>query len=100
MQSVDRDGEYNKEYDRMNTVKSMTNFMRDPTGDMPWEEDANAGDVLHIESQQVTYGGKFFCLIQRKVEMAASVICSIKCDSLKFSARVTKFSCCHLKLPL
>ncbi|KAJ8949948.1 hypothetical protein NQ314_008087, partial [Rhamnusium bicolor] len=43
-----KDGEFNKDYDRKNTVSSMTNFMRDPTGDLPWEEDTTAVDVVHI----------------------------------------------------
>ncbi|CAH1775049.1 unnamed protein product [Owenia fusiformis] len=46
-----KDGEYNKDYDRKNTVKSMVSFMRDPTGEIPWEEDSTAGDVVHIEHQ-------------------------------------------------
>ncbi|KAJ8917992.1 hypothetical protein NQ315_011445 [Exocentrus adspersus] len=43
-----KDGDFNKNYDRKITVSSMTNFMRDPTGDLPWEEDTSATDVLHI----------------------------------------------------
>ncbi|CAG9857417.1 unnamed protein product [Phyllotreta striolata] len=43
-----KDGDFNKVYDRKLTVSSMTNFMRDPTGDIPWEEDSTAKDVLHI----------------------------------------------------
>ena len=27
--------------------------MRDPTGDIPWEEDPTAGDVVHVENKQV-----------------------------------------------
>ncbi|CAH1107569.1 unnamed protein product [Psylliodes chrysocephalus] len=43
-----KDGDFNKAYDRKLTVSSMTNFMRDPTGDIPWEEDSSAVDVVHI----------------------------------------------------
>ncbi|KAF7266973.1 hypothetical protein GWI33_019754 [Rhynchophorus ferrugineus] len=43
-----KDGEFNKDYDRKHNEKSMTNFMRDPTGDLPWEEDDSAKDVIHI----------------------------------------------------
>ncbi|KAJ8977167.1 hypothetical protein NQ317_003107 [Molorchus minor] len=43
-----KDGDFNKNYDRKITVSSMTNFMRDPTGDLPWEEDTSATDVVHI----------------------------------------------------
>ena len=31
----------------------MVNFMRDPTGDIPWEEDPTAGDVVHVDNKQV-----------------------------------------------
>ncbi|KAF5293841.1 hypothetical protein FQR65_LT10979 [Abscondita terminalis] len=41
-------GEFNKDYDRKETVTSMVNFMRDPTGELPWEEDATANAVVHI----------------------------------------------------
>ena len=37
-------------------MQSMMNFLRDPTGDLPWEEDADAGDVVHIEQTQVNHG--------------------------------------------
>lgn len=43
-----KDGEFNKDYDRRDTVSSMVNFMRDPTGDIPWEEDPLASQVHHI----------------------------------------------------
>ncbi|CAH0559634.1 unnamed protein product [Brassicogethes aeneus] len=43
-----KDGEFNKDYDRKYTSSSMTNFMRDPTGDLPWEEYISANNVLHI----------------------------------------------------
>ncbi|XP_014671849.1 PREDICTED: protein disulfide-isomerase A5-like [Priapulus caudatus] len=44
-----KDGEFNKDYDRALTYKSMMNFMKDPTGEMPWDEDETAQSVLHIE---------------------------------------------------
>lgn len=43
-----KDGEFHKDYDRLQTVASMVNFMRDPSGDIPWEEDSSAMDVAHI----------------------------------------------------
>ncbi|CAG9766876.1 unnamed protein product [Ceutorhynchus assimilis] len=43
-----KDGEFNKDYDRKYNEKSITNFMKDPTGDLPWEEDDSARDVVHI----------------------------------------------------
>lgn len=43
-----KDGEYHKNYDRNITVSSMSNFLRDPTGDLPWEEDPSATDIFHL----------------------------------------------------
>ncbi|CAH2103869.1 unnamed protein product [Euphydryas editha] len=43
-----KDGEYHKDYDRGMTVSAMVNFLRDPTGDLPWEEDPEAADIVHL----------------------------------------------------
>ncbi|XP_041987353.1 protein disulfide-isomerase A5 [Aricia agestis] len=43
-----KDGEYHKDYDRGLTVSAMTNFLRDPTGDLPWDEDPSAADIFHL----------------------------------------------------
>lgn len=43
-----KDGDFHKDYDRLETMQSMVNFMRDPSGDIPWEEDNMAVDVVHI----------------------------------------------------
>lgn len=43
-----KDGDYHKDYDRQMLVTSMINFMRDPAGDLPWEEDPVGKDVLHF----------------------------------------------------
>ena len=51
-----KDGNFHKDYDRKMTVTSMVNFMRDPAGDLPWEEDAAAEDVVHLSNAQVRYG--------------------------------------------
>jgi hypothetical protein len=29
--------------------------MYDPTGDIPWDEEAGAEDVVHVESEQVRH---------------------------------------------
>ena len=29
--------------------------MYDPTGDIPWDEEAGAEDVVHVESEQVCH---------------------------------------------
>lgn len=43
-----KDGDFHKDYDRQLTATSMANFMRDPTGDLPWEEDPIGADVVHV----------------------------------------------------
>ncbi|XP_068632672.1 protein disulfide-isomerase A5 [Battus philenor] len=43
-----KDGEYHKDYDRSETVSSFSNFLRDPTGDLPWEEDPEATQIYHL----------------------------------------------------
>lgn len=43
-----KDGEFHKDYDRQLTVSSIVNFMRDPAGDLPWEEDPLGADVYHV----------------------------------------------------
>ncbi|CAN7982492.1 unnamed protein product, partial [Ixodes hexagonus] len=43
-----KDGEFHKDYDRKLTAKSLSNFLKDPTGDIPWEEDEESADVTHI----------------------------------------------------
>jgi hypothetical protein len=48
-----KDGDFHKDYDRKENLQSMTNFLRDPTGDIPWEEDSSAQDVVHIADPQV-----------------------------------------------
>jgi len=45
-----KDGEFHKDYDRQDTVKSMVNFLRDPAGELPWDEDATANDVYHLQN--------------------------------------------------
>ncbi|XP_078376471.1 putative protein disulfide-isomerase A4 isoform X1 [Oculina patagonica] len=47
-----KDGNFNKDYDRKNTVKSMLNFLNDPTGEMPWEEEEGTEDVRHVKTSQ------------------------------------------------
>jgi hypothetical protein len=50
-----KDGEFHKDYDRLETAQSMVNFMRDPAGDIPWEEDSSAVDVVHISDASVSF---------------------------------------------
>lgn len=48
-----KDGDFHKDYDRQMTVTSIVNFMRDPSGDLPWEEDKIGADVYHIQDATV-----------------------------------------------
>ncbi|CAO1409516.1 unnamed protein product [Diamesa hyperborea] len=43
-----KDGAFNKDYDRSLTKNSLQSFLRDPTGDLPFEEDPAGKDVIHI----------------------------------------------------
>lgn len=49
-----KDGEFNKDYDRKESVTSLINFMRDPTGDLPWEEDSSFNSIVHISDSSVS----------------------------------------------
>ncbi|VDO25084.1 unnamed protein product [Onchocerca flexuosa] len=43
-----RNGEFHKDYDRRMIAKSMYRFLLDPTGDIPWDEDPTAVNVVHL----------------------------------------------------
>ena len=43
-----KSGDFHKDYDRLMTVASMDTFLRDPTGDAPWEEDEGTKNVLFL----------------------------------------------------
>lgn len=49
-----KDGQFNKDYDRQMTKASLTNFLKDPTGDFPFDEEPSAKDVIHITSISVS----------------------------------------------
>lgn len=48
-----KDGEFHKDYDRQLTAASFVNFLRDPAGDLPWEEDEAGKDVIHLNDSDV-----------------------------------------------
>ncbi|XP_055946978.1 protein disulfide-isomerase A5-like [Argiope bruennichi] len=48
-----KDGQFHKDYDRQLTVQSMVNFLKDPTGDRPWEEEESAKDIFHVPDPDV-----------------------------------------------
>jgi len=45
-----KDGDFHKNYDRAERLKSIVTFLKDPTGDLPWEEDPQSQDVVHLET--------------------------------------------------
>lgn len=49
-----KDGQFNKDYDRQMTKNSLQNFLKDPTGDYPFDEEPVAKDVIHITSMSVS----------------------------------------------
>lgn len=55
-----KDGEFHKDYDRKESVPSYVAFMKDPSGDAPWEEDDTSLDVVHLTNPSVCYIKFFF----------------------------------------
>lgn len=49
-----KDGDFHKDYDRRETIQSMSTFLRDPSGDIPWDEDEQGVDVVHINDVNVS----------------------------------------------
>lgn len=45
-------GKFNTDYERSLQVKSIRNFLADPTGDLPWEEEPESQDVIHISEEK------------------------------------------------
>jgi hypothetical protein len=56
-----KDGVFNKDYDRQLTKSSLSTFMRDPTGEIPYEEDPTGKDVIHLFDTAVSRVLKFAC---------------------------------------
>ncbi|XP_060630757.2 protein disulfide-isomerase A5 [Anolis sagrei] len=47
-----KDGTFHTEYTRAPTFKSMVAFLKDPEGAPLWEEDPDAKDIVHIDSEK------------------------------------------------
>lgn len=62
-----KDGEFHKDFDRRTTVSSFINFLRDPTGDLPWEEDESGADVVHIRDSEVNNRNKNLALTEYSI---------------------------------
>ena len=54
-----KDGDFHKDYDRALKPRSLVTFLKDPTGDLPWDEDPAAQDVAHMSSPK-----QFFNLLK------------------------------------
>lgn len=54
-----KDGAFNKDYERQLAVSSLVNFLRDPTGDIPWEEDDTSTDIVHLRDTEVSNWTKY-----------------------------------------
>ena len=50
-----KDGAFHKDYDRKLSKKSLLNFLKDPAGDLPWNEVESAKDVLHLPNEKVLF---------------------------------------------
>ncbi len=49
-----KDGEFHKDYDRKETFDSFVSFLKDPSGDAPWEEDDSGADIVHLPNPPVS----------------------------------------------
>ena len=45
-----KDGDFHKDYDRALKSKSLVTFLKDPTGDLPWDEDPASEAVTHLHT--------------------------------------------------
>ncbi|EFO27312.1 hypothetical protein LOAG_01176 [Loa loa] len=55
-----QNGEFHKDYDRRINTNSMYRFLLDPAGDIPWDEDPTAVNVVHLDDSNAlrkTVGG-------------------------------------------
>ena len=59
-----KDGEYHKDYDRKQAVQSFVAFMKDPTGEAPWEEDDGSQDIVHLPDPSVCFNIYLFHHLQ------------------------------------
>ena len=59
----------------------MVRFLQDPTGDMPWEEEATSTDIVHIDNQPVSDTPT---LTVTPFMLCRSDIACIICQSLPF----------------
>uniref|UniRef100_A0A8C2XPN2 Protein disulfide isomerase family A, member 5 n=1 Tax=Cyclopterus lumpus TaxID=8103 RepID=A0A8C2XPN2_CYCLU len=48
-----KDGTFHTEYSRPATFKSMVAFLKDPSGPPLWEENPEAKDIVHIETEKI-----------------------------------------------
>ena len=56
----------------------MVNFLMDPTGDIPWDEDPTAVDVVHIDTEDVRTDCFLLLLLLRSIARTLGVIISVR----------------------
>lgn len=81
-----KDGAFNKDYDRQMTKNSLQTFMRDPTGDIPFEEDPAGKDVVHLLDNAVSVSHSFLSFFS-----AALFLVTVGCHSHMFIATLRFF---------
>lgn len=91
-----KDGDFHKDYDRQVQASSIVNFMREPTGDLPWEEDPSGADVVHIQDAGTL--GKF---LKRETKPTMVMFYAPWCGFCKqmkpdYSAAATELKPTHL----
>uniref|UniRef100_A0A671XFB3 Protein disulfide isomerase family A, member 5 n=1 Tax=Sparus aurata TaxID=8175 RepID=A0A671XFB3_SPAAU len=72
------DGTFHTEYNRPATFKSMVAFLKDPSGPPLWEENPEAKDVVHIETE------KDFRKLLKKEERPILMMFYAPCESFHY----------------
>uniref|UniRef100_A0A7N8YG50 Protein disulfide-isomerase A5 n=1 Tax=Mastacembelus armatus TaxID=205130 RepID=A0A7N8YG50_9TELE len=63
-----KDGTFHMEYNRPATFKSMVAFLKDPSGPPLWEENPEAKDVVHLETEKVSTHLNNWCGVCKRMQ--------------------------------